>query len=266
MPDPAIPSQIDLSIIIPAYMEATNIADSLATLATWLKDHDYGAVEVLVVAADSPDGTAKIAEDQARLFKQFKVVHAGPRVGKGRDVRLGMYEARGRYKLFMDADLATPLIHLDGVKRLVMDPNADLGIAVRNLWAIHKNPIRKLISGMNTIVAPIMVAPGVKDTQCGFKVFRTDVAEAVFSRMTMLSWSFDAEILHIAHRLGYKIVPIPALDWKDPKIEGSGLVGDSPIKAAVNGFLDLFTIRWNGLTGIYKKPTYQHKQQNFVRS
>jgi glycosyltransferase involved in cell wall biosynthesis len=58
MPDPAIPSQIDLSIIIPAYMEATNIADSLATLATWLKDHDYGAVEVLVVAADSPDGTS----------------------------------------------------------------------------------------------------------------------------------------------------------------------------------------------------------------
>jgi dolichyl-phosphate beta-glucosyltransferase len=259
-------SKIDLSIIIPAYMEAANIAGSLQQLADFLKDRDYGTVEVLVVTADSPDGTAKIAESQSRLFKNFKVVHAGPRVGKGRDVRLGMFEAGGHYKLFMDADLATPLIHLDDAKRLVIDTNADLGVAVRNLWKIHKSPIRKLISGMNTIVAPIMVAPGTSDTQCGFKIFRADVAEAVFSRQTMLSWSFDAELLHIAHRLGYKIVSIPAPDWNDPKIAGSGLVGDSALKAAVKGFTDLFIIRWNGLTGVYKHPTYTHKHQNYVSS
>src|SRR5215469_6454375 len=109
-------SPIDLSIIVLAYMEAGIIADSLQQLAGWLKTHDYGTVEVMVVTADSADGTAKIAQSQAKLFQHFRVVNAGPRVGKGRDVRLGMFEARGRYRLFMDADLATPLRHLDDVK------------------------------------------------------------------------------------------------------------------------------------------------------
>jgi len=249
---------IDLSIIIPAYMEAHVIGDSLDQLAEFLKSHDLGEVEVLVVVPDSPDGTAKLAHEKSGRFTHFRVVDAGPRVGKGRDVRLGMFEAAGRYKLFMDADLATPLAHLEDVKRLVMDPGADLGISIRNLWQIHKSPFRKLVSGMNTIIAPVMVAPGITDTQCGFKVFRADVAEAVFGRMTMLSWSFDAEILHIAHLLGYKIVKIPTPDWKDPKTPGAGLVGDSALRAAVNGLFDLFVIRWNALSGLYKTPNYTH--------
>jgi dolichyl-phosphate beta-glucosyltransferase len=249
---------IDLSIIIPAYMEAHSIGGSLDELAKFLNSHDLGVVEVLVVVPDSPDGTANLARQKAGHFKHFRVVEAGSRVGKGRDVRLGMFEAVGRYKLFMDADLATPLNHLVDVKRLVIDPGADLGISIRNLWQIHKSPFRKLVSGMNTIIAPIMVAPGITDTQCGFKVFRADVAEAVFGRMTMLSWSFDAEILHIAYMLGYKIVKIPTPDWKDPKAAGSGLVGDSALRAAVNGLFDLFVIRWNAITGIYKTPNYTH--------
>src|SRR5689334_9235548 len=93
-------SAIDLSLIIPAYMEGQGIADALDQLAKFLDSRDYGQVEVVVVVADSPDGTAKIAESKAKLFKHFRLVHAGPRAGKGRDVRLGIYEARGRYKLF----------------------------------------------------------------------------------------------------------------------------------------------------------------------
>ncbi|MDB5178291.1 MAG: hypothetical protein JWN01_234 [Patescibacteria group bacterium] len=250
---------IDLSIIIPAYMEAAGIADDLEKLAAFLKTRDYGAVEVVVVVPDSPDGTAKIAESRAKLFQHFRLVHAGPRVGKGRDVRLGMYESRGHYKIFMDADLATPLEHLDDVKRLVIDKNAHIGIATRDLWKIHKGLIRKLISSTSNVAAQILVAPGIKDTQCGFKVFRADTAEVIFGRMTMLSWSFDAEIILIARLLHYKIVSIEAPDWKDPKAAGMGLVGDNPIKAALSGFLDLWIIRWNAIIGKYKKPNYVHK-------
>lgn len=250
-------SQIDLSIIIPAYLEAKIIGQSLEQLAKAIKTGKYGAVEVVVVVPDSPDKTADIARSKAGLFEFFKVVDAGKRIGKGRDVRLGMYQASGRYKLFMDADLATPLSHLDDVQALI-ERGGQIGIAVRSLWTIHKGLVRKLISKCSNIAAQVLVTPGIKDTQCGFKVFEASVADEVFGRQTMLSWSFDAELLAIARKLGYKIEYIKANDWKDPKAAGSGLVGDSPIKAAIQGLLDLFIIRFNLWTGKYKRKTFSY--------
>jgi dolichyl-phosphate beta-glucosyltransferase len=251
-------SVVDLSIILPAYMEAAGIAQTLERLARFLQTRDYGVVEVLVVVADSPDGTAKIAESRAKLFKNFRVIHAGPRAGKGRDVRLGIFEARGRYRVFMDADLATPLGHLDDVKRL-MDSGGTVGVAVRDLLKIHKGFLRKFMSSFGNIVAQVVLLPGIKDTQCGFKVFEAEAAEAIFSRQTMLGWSFDAEVLKIARTLGYKIITFEAPDWKDPKAAGQGLVGDSPLGAAIRTFRDLFIVRWNVIIGRYRKPNYAHK-------
>jgi dolichyl-phosphate beta-glucosyltransferase len=251
-------STIDLSIIIPAYMEAAGIAGALEELAAFLKTRDYGEVEVLVVIPDSPDGTAKIAESKKGLFQHFRVVNAGPRAGKGRDVRLGIYEAKGRYRLFMDADLATPLRHLDDV-HAAMQKDAKVIVAVRDLWSIHKGLLRKLMSSFGNIFIQVLILPGIKDSQCGFKAFEAEAAEAIFSRQTMLGWSFDAEVLKIARLLGYKIKTIEAPDWKDPKVAGMGLVGDSPLKAAIQTLLDTVVIRLNAWGGKYKKSNYAHK-------
>lgn len=249
---------VDLSIIIPAYREARSISGSLDKLAAFLATRDYGQVEVLVVSADSPDGTATIAQSKAGLFERFRVVHAGPRAGKGRDVRLGIFEATGRYRVFMDADLATPLEHLDDVKRL-MDEGAKVGIAVRDLVKIHKGFIRKAITESGNILIQLVLLPGLKDTQCGFKVFEARAAEEIFSRMTILGWGFDLEILAVARKLGYKIEAFEAPDWSDPKEAEAGLVGDSAIKAALQVFRDLFRVRWNITRGLYRKPLYVHK-------
>jgi dolichyl-phosphate beta-glucosyltransferase len=250
-------ARIDLSIIIPAYMEAAGIGRSLEDLAAFLRTRDYGAVEVLVVTADSSDGTAAIAASKAGLFDHFRLVQAGPRVGKGRDVRLGIYEARGRYRMFMDADLATPLHHLDEVKAF-MDRGGDIAIAVRDLFRIHKGLMRKAMSKGANLAAQALVVPGIKDTQCGFKAFKGTVAEDLFARMTMLQWSFDMEILAIARQRGYTIDFIECPDWKDPKAAGQGLVGDSMIKVVLNGFLDPFKMRLNIMTGTYRRRHYRH--------
>jgi hypothetical protein len=186
-------AKIDLSIIIPAYMEAAGIGDSLKTLAKWLDSHDYGTVEVMVITAHSPDGTAEIARRHGHLF------------------------------------------------------------------VIHKGLMRKLMSKSANITAQLLVTPGIKDTQCGFKVFRDDVALDIFGRMTMLSWSFDMEILAIARTRHYHIEFIQAPDWKDPKAAGQGLVGDSMIKVVLNGFMDPFKMRLNIWTGVYRRRTYRHK-------
>ncbi len=250
--------QIGLSIIIPAYMEAALIAGKLAELAKFLDSRDYGHVEVLVVVPDSPDGTAKIAAAQTKLFKHFRVVNAGPRVGKGRDVRLGMFEARGRYRLFMDADLATPLTHLDEVHAF-MQRGGKVAIAVRNLFTIHKEFSRKVMSKAANLAAQVLVVPGIKDTQCGFKVFEAEAAEEIFSRMTMLQWSFDLEVLGIARTLGYKIDFIETPDWKDPKTAAAGLVGDSLLGVALSSFMDPFKVRLGLWTGRYTRASYVHK-------
>jgi dolichyl-phosphate beta-glucosyltransferase len=252
-------SQPNLSIIIPAYMEAAGIADDLDRLAAFLKTRDYGVVEVLVVVADSPDGTAKIAESKAKLFSHFRVVHAGPRVGKGRDVRLGMYEATGRYRLFMDADLATPLEHLDDVHAGIQRGD-DVIIAVRDLWSIHKGLLRKMMSKFGNLFIQVLILPGIKDTQCGFKAFEAEVAEDIFSRQTMLGWSFDAEVLKIARLRRYKIGQFNTPDWKDPKAANMGLVGDSALHAAIQTLLDTVQIRLNVWMGKYRKPSYVHKR------
>ncbi len=251
---------IDLSIIIPAYMEAEVIESTLQSLAKFLSTRDYGEVEVVVVVPDSSDGTADIAARQAHLFKTFRIVKPGPRVGKGRDVRAGIFDARGKYKLFMDADLATPLHHIDEVKERIMDTHAPVGIAVRDLVSTHKTFVRKIMTRGGNFLIQLLLLPGLTDTQCGFKVFEANAADEIFSRMSILGWGFDIEILAIARKLGYHITTFDTPDWRDPKAEAEGLTGDSASKTAVSTLKDLATVRLRMWAGRYKKPSYIHKQ------
>lgn len=248
---------VDLSIVIPAYMEARIIADSLDSLAAFLQTRDYGNVEVLVITANSPDGTAKIAQSRAKSFDRFRVVHAGPRVGKGRDVRLGMFEAGGRYRVFMDADLATPLEHLDEIKTF-MDAQGQVAIGIRDLVSTHKGLLRKAITRGGNLLAQGLLLPGISDTQCGFKAFEAGVAEDVFSRMTITGWGFDMEILAIARQRHYKFTKIPIPDWHDPKQTGEGLAGDSASTAAIQVLRDLLKVRLLAWRGKYRTINYTH--------
>lgn len=240
-----------LSIIIPAYQEAKRIEKTLDQLAVYLTTHRYTDTEVVVVNADSPDGTAALAQSKAKLFEQFCLVPAGPRAGKGRDVRLGMLSARGQYRLYMDADLATPLHHLETMREF-MSKKVDIVIAVRNLESTHKG-FRKLISeGGNWLVQALLLR-GIVDSQCGFKMFSAEATEKIFRRQTILGWGFDMEILAIARRLGYRIHIIPITDWSDkPGGTFEGQVGT----AAIQTLGDLLAIWWRRLGGRYRYPTF----------
>src|SRR5689334_16584139 len=108
-------SKIDLSIVIPALNEAARIGRTLDQLAHFLKtDKTLKELrtEVLVVSADGDDNTHKVAETHGNKIGNFRLLRPGKRVGKGRDVQYGMQRTKGRYALFMDADLATPLHHI----------------------------------------------------------------------------------------------------------------------------------------------------------
>lgn len=244
------------SIIVPAYQEATRIEKTLERLAEHLKQHSSIPTEVVVVVADSPDGTAGLARAKAGLFRDFRLVEPGPKQGKGRDVRVGMYEAKGEYKLFMDADLATPLRHLEPAWAQ-LEQGADVVIAVRDLTSSHTG-LRKFVSGFGNRLVQIMILPGYKDTQCGFKGFTARAAQDLFSRQTILGWGFDMEILAVARQLKLKVAQLPVSDWTD---KPNGTFEDNVGSAALETLGELFTIWWQRLTGRYKKPSFTYKAQ-----
>jgi glycosyltransferase involved in cell wall biosynthesis len=247
--------QPKLSIIIPAYQEAARIERSLDQLAAYLQRQHDTDTEVVVVVAESPDGTAELAQSKAGLFKRFRVIAAGPRVGKGRDVRVGMMEATGSYRLFMDADLATPLRHIAEVRKLA-DAGEQVIIAVRNLSNTHSFGIRKLISGAGNLILRTVLLPGIPDTQCGFKAFSAEAATELFGRQKVLGWGFDMEILTIARQRGYHIAQIPVADWKD---QPNGTFEGAVIRAALITLSELIGILWRRWTGGYRHKSFTYK-------
>lgn len=235
-------SRPDLSVVVPAYAESALIVSSLRALADHVGARPAGSIEVVVVVADGGDDTLELARQCAPWFERYRVIDAEARGGKGRDVRLGMLAARGRYRMFMDADLATPLHHLDELAAY-MAADADIVIGVRNLWHVHEELRRRLVTSGGNLLVRMLLLPGLRDTQCGFKMFRAEVCEALFGRASIDGWGFDLEVLAAARRHGYAIETLHIDDWSDPKPSALGLAGEQVGSAAREVFGDLLRLR-----------------------
>jgi dolichyl-phosphate beta-glucosyltransferase len=247
-----------LSIIIPAYKEGDEFGARLETLEAYLTAHHEGQTEVIVMMqSDDASGDREMAALEARKFHNIRIVNLGERAGKGGAVRAGMFEATGQYRLFMDADLATPLEHIGDALALI-EQGYPVGIAIRDLVGTHKDFTRKFITKVGNILAQVILLPGISDTQCGFKYFSAEATETIFKRMTITGWGFDLEALALARKFHYQIGQIPAPDWKDPK--AAGLVGDSASGAAVQVFKDLLRVRWKLITRQYEKETFHYEK------
>ena len=237
-----MPRRPDLSVVVPAYAESALIVGSLRALADHVATLPVGSIEVLVVAAEGGDDTLDLARQCAPWFEHLTVIDAQEQRGKGRDVRLGMLAAQGRYRMFMDADLSTPLHHLDELTEY-MTADADIVIGVRHLWQTHAELRRRLVTSGGNMLVRMLLLPGLPDTQCGFKMFRADVCEALFENASVDGWGFDLEVLAAARRLGYVIETLRIDDWSDPKPSGAGLSGEHVGSAAREVLRDLLRIR-----------------------
>ncbi len=245
---------VDLSIIIPTYNEAQRIGSTLEQLSEYIKKHaSKYSIEVIVVDLDSPDGTKEVVQKYKDSFESLRIISAGPKPPggfvKGGQVAKGFEQAKGKYVMFMDADLATPLKYMKNVFDLI-EQNKPIGICVRNLSVSHKG-IRKFVSSIGNIVVRVTLTPGISDTQCGFKLFRADAAKEIFSQQRIISWGFDMEALALARRYNYPVSIIDVPDWHDV-VEGSKIGGTSAVKAALQVLPDLVKIKWGLWTGKYR--------------
>ena len=234
-----------LSIIIPAHNEAERLPPSLAKIDAFLSEQAYEA-EVLVVENGSSDQTLEVARSFAATLPYLRVFHEKER-GKGLAVKRGMREAFGDYRFLCDADLSMPIEQVNRFLPPELNP-VDVAIGSREIQGSNRfnEPVYRHYLGriFNTMVR-WLVLPGLQDTQCGFKCFRAEVAEAVFPLQTMSGMSFDAEVLFIARKKGYHVEEV-AIDWYFDPDSRVRLVKDSLRMA-----LDLLAIRWNAFRKRY---------------
>jgi glycosyltransferase involved in cell wall biosynthesis len=233
-----------LSIIIPARNEEQRLSCTLEQIIKFLDQQKFKA-EVIVVVNASTDRTLEIAEEFRLRYPLINVI-SERLPGKGRAVRRGMLAARGAYRFFADADLSMPV---NEVRRFI-SPEIDAPIVIASREAPgavrYGEPSHRHITGriFNRLIR-FLVLPRLQDTQCGFKMFRADVAEDLFSRQTLTGWSFDVELLYIAGLRGYSIIELP-IPWhynSENKIK--------ILKESWRMFFDLFKIRRNKRQGKY---------------
>lgn len=196
-----------LIIIIPAYNEASRIIDSLTAIGLYIEKQDYSC-KVLVVDDGSTDSTLSICRKFAQKHPWMQIISYTRNKGKGHAVRVGILHSTADFYLICDADLATPIEELDGFWRYI-DEGADIVIASRPIKGSHlmkRQPFYREMAGraLNHVIR-ILAVQGIADTQCGFKLFRGNVAQKIFSKCEIDGWSFDIEVLFIAQRYEFRI-------------------------------------------------------------
>lgn len=232
-------SPVYLSLIIPAYNEQSRISSTLHAAAAYL-DSLGKSYEIIVVNDGSSDGTPAEIEARCGDLEQLRVVSYEPNRGKGYAVRQGVFAARGEYVAFSDADLSAPLEELAKLFA-AMDRGYDIAIGSRAVAGAaigtHQPFYRELGGKGLNLVIQALATPGIWDTQCGFKLFRGDVARNIFEKCFIDGWVFDVEALYLARRMGYRIAEI-GVKWNHA--EGSKI---HPFQAAARGILDILRVR-----------------------
>jgi dolichyl-phosphate beta-glucosyltransferase len=206
-----------LSLIVPAFNEAKRLPKTLTRLHDYLSSQSY-TYEIIVVLDGPTDGTRDVMQGFRDEIPHLKIMNRSVNRGKGYTVKEGMLEASGSIRLFTDADNSTDIVHFERMKPL-LEQGYDLVIASRNpkdvagaQQAVPQAGYKRLMGRVGNLVVQGLTVRGVWDTQCGFKAFRANVAEQIFSRATIDGWGFDIEVLALARALGYKL-GIIAADW-----------------------------------------------------
>ncbi len=244
-------SQPQYSVVIPTYNEASKKDDMKNHLNSIRKYFENKKLSYeIVIALDGPtDETVSLVRKHSRDNKNVRVLNRKVNHGKGYTLREGLLAAKGKRRMFTDMDGATRIEMLD---RLIpeMDKGADLAIGSRDM---DESEIKKhqfflkewLGDAGNLMIQFVGGLWGIKDTQCGFKLFTEEFIKDVMPRTLVNRWGIDFEILIIGKKLGYTMAQAP-VEWDD---KGESLVG---IAGYFMTLRDLFKTRWNVIRGAYK--------------
>jgi len=242
-------SQVKLSVVIPAYNEEFRLPKTLSQSLRYLEAQPYRS-EVIVVNDGSSDKTESVVRGQSLNSVPLRLLNHpdGVNHGKGASVRRGMMEARGAYRLFMDADNSTTLNQVDRFWPM-FSQGYDVVIGSRalkdSIIGIRQNKLKEIAGKFGNWVIQKFAVPGVFDTQAGFKMLTAEKAEIIFPRLTIDRWGYDVEMLVVARTHGCRIAEIP-ITW----INATGSKVTMGTYFQVLG--EIWKIRRNFKAGLYK--------------
>ncbi|MFD8813422.1 dolichyl-phosphate beta-glucosyltransferase [Streptomyces sp. NPDC059627] len=202
---------VDLSVVIPAYNEEGRLGPTLDAVTRYLADNEsrFGSWEVIVSDDGSTDGTREVA---ALQHPQVRLVAADRNRGKGNALRLGVAATAGSRVLVTDADLAAPIEELERLDKALSEGSAaaigSRAVAGSEI-AAHQHWLRELLGRAGNLVIRASAVPGIRDTQCGFKLFDGDLAREAFAGSRLDGWGIDVEVLQHLHRVGHPIAEVP---------------------------------------------------------
>jgi dolichyl-phosphate beta-glucosyltransferase len=234
-----------LSVVVPAFQEERRLPATLERVVGYLGGRGR-PFELIVVDDGSRDGTAAVAaRSLAALGERGRLVRLPANRGKGAAVRAGVAASRGAQVLVTDADLSTPIEELEALERACAG-GADVAIGSRavdrSLIARRQPRLREWSGRLFNLVVQVFALRGIRDSQCGFKLFRGDAAREVFRRARSDGFGFDVEVLAVARHLGYRIAEVP-VRWRNDDDSRVSLLGGAA------AFLDPVRVRiglWRG--------------------
>ena len=239
-----------LSIVIPCYNEAKDIASNVEKVKKYLTDNKINH-ELILVNDGSKDNTKEVIE----AIPGVKALSYDKNRGKGGAVKYGIESATGDYVLFMDADLSTDISAISKVVEL--GPSYELIIGSRHAKdsvILKKQPwTRVFIGWCCRVLVKMLFHTKLKDTQCGFKAMRTDVAKKIVSKQLVTNFAFDVEYIYIARLNNLSMYEL-GITWSDDR--GSTV---NPIKSSLKFFRDIFFIRRHKKSYFFDKPELEQK-------
>ena len=234
----------DLTLVIPAFNEEFRLPRSLSAAKRFLDQWgiDY---RVIVVDNGSRDRTGLIASEFGGRFSTIRQNVPG----KGAAVRMGLLASRGRVAAFTDADLPFDLSCLRTAYEEITSGACSVVLGSRYMFdspkAAHRDPLRSMASRVFRKIVAHLVPCSVSDTQCGLKAFSRSAAQRIFTRATIDSFAFDAEVIFIAEHLGLSCHQVPVHLVNDYASTVSLTRHAGPM------LRDLLRIRWNAIRHVY---------------
>jgi dolichyl-phosphate beta-glucosyltransferase len=229
-----------LSIVIPCYNEEQRLPSTVERIERYL-DGTGVSYELILVDDGSSDGTRKVMDAEAERHPRVRIEALPQNRGKGRALAAGVAVARGAEILITDADLSTPIEEVEKLQA-ALDAGAGVAIASRALKGSRvevSQPIYRVVMGKAfNLLVQVVLLPGIWDTQCGFKLFRAEVAKDAFGALTTDGFGYDPEVLYRAKKRGVRIAEVPVV-WRN-----SAPTKVSPIRSSLDMFKHVVGIRF----------------------
>ena len=236
---------MNISIVIPVFEESKKIADDIEAAVSFLNKNNFSG-EIIVVDDGSKDITAETAKQAGRDLPdtiELKVERYIPHRGKGYAVRTGIKQSCGEYVMFIDSGNCVPFEDVLRGLKLIKSGQCDIAHGSRKIQGTYiekgQSLYRKICSKLFHwfVIYDMKIPAELTDTQCGFKLYRGDIARGLYAECITDGFMFDIEIIMRAQRQGYHITEF-AIDWRCDR--DSRL---SPARSFVNVIRELMTIR-----------------------